>query len=235
MNIIGVSAKKQGGKSTFVNILKTQLPCWKVLRFADKLKEIVIDCFVPPEWDWRVDNLDSDEKKNTVLPCGKTVRQLLQLVGTDWFRHTYGDCWINAYGKSLKSVLYPLKPEQTLVPLVLTPDVRFPNELRYIQEHGGKVVRLLRAPFEFEDQHESETALDTAMWATLLRWDLNTNNIFRAIRPEMLTTEQKTQIQDMHATWLKNPVLFDQIVDNRNRTIKDQEEWIVNWINPNFE
>ena len=232
MNIIGVSAKKQGGKSTFVNILKTQLPCWKVLRFADKLKEIVIDCFVPPEWHWRIDDLDSDEKKNIVLPCGKTVRQMLQLVGTDWFRHTYGDCWINAYGKSLKSALYPLKPEQTHVPVVLTPDVRFPNELRYIQEHGGKVVRLTRAPSD--DQHESETALDPAMWATLLRWDLNTNYL-RAIKPEVLESVSEQSIRDMHAKWLKYPILFDEVVDNRNRTIEEQEEWVVNWIKPNLE
>lgn len=239
--IIGVSAKKQGGKTTFVDILKNKLVSWKVIRFADKLKEIVIDCFVPPEWHWTVDDLDSETKKNTILPCGKTVRQMLQIVGTDQFRHTWDDCWINAYGKTLWSVLHPLAPEKLDPPAaILTPDVRFPNELRYIQEHGGKVIRLTRAPF-IEDEHESETALDPATWATILQWgrfdvEASIQNAFNEDVDwivNMLNDNDKVPIlDDLRADWNRNPVLFDQIRDNRSCTMEEQKEWIVNWINP---
>ena len=230
--IIGVSAKKQGGKSTFVNALKEKIPDWRVIRFADKLKEIVIDCFVPSEWHWTIDDLDSDEKKNTILPCGRTVRYLLQIIGTDQFRHLWESCWINAYGVAVSKV----EPESEVPPVILTPDVRFPNELRYIQEHGRRVIRLTRAPHA-EDEHESETALDPAMWATILHWDkLNVEQSIQKALTEgpdwvvnLLAWKKDTPaLDDLRLIWDRNPVLFDQIRDNNSCTMEEQRQWIVN-------
>ena len=153
MIIIGVSGKKQSGKSTFVDHLQSRIPGSGIVRFADSLKQIILDCFVPPEKNLnKPEDLDLEEVKSKILPCGKTIRELLQVVGTDWFRYTWQECWINAYKKKIFQ-----RPTHAIF---LTPDVRFPNELKVIQEMGGVVIRLLRAPFRNQDQHESETALD---------------------------------------------------------------------------
>jgi hypothetical protein len=148
MKIIGFSAKKQGGKDTSVNYLVNKLGEMNVLvvRFADQLKNIVRLCFIPPDWDI---DFNSDMDKSRVLPCGKTVRAVLQVVGTDYFRTLWPDVWVNALANKLSACV---------VDTVLIPDVRFPNEVKAIQEMGGKVIRFTRAPFA--DEHESETALD---------------------------------------------------------------------------
>lgn len=201
--IVGLSAKKQGGKSTLVDFLKGRIPCCEVIRFADALKQIVLDCFIPRGWNWtHVDYLDLEENKNKVLPCGKTVRKMLQVIGTDWFRHAWEDCWVEAYLK---------KVWKANAAYILTPDVRFQNELRIIQKMGGKVIRLLRAPYGEEDQHESETALDEIEKNTIL-----------LMQEERNTTE-------LEETEIIEPTFpgqcFDIIYDNRNKTLADAEVW----------
>ena len=160
MLIIGLSGKKQAGKSTAAAHIKKCLEnkfnvSVEVVGFADKLKGIVLDCFVPPDWNWELADLEDDDNKNRETPCGKTVRQLLQLVGTDWFREAFSDCWVNA----LANTAHSLKTELD-VGVLLVPDVRFRNELKYIQANGGLVIRFNRAPFGETDKHISETALD---------------------------------------------------------------------------
>lgn len=207
MVIIGLSAKKQGGKSTLVDYLITQLPQCEVIRFADSLKQIVLDCFVPSKLGYVVpDDLESDEAKNTALPCGKTIREMLQLVGTDWFRGAWEDCWINTFRKRV------IKSNAAFI---LIPDVRFPNELKIIQEMGGKVIRLMRAPFGDQDQHESETALDENE-----RLSLSSSKLFN------------------EDTWVLQMGLkgthFNLVYDNREKTLADAEIWAKNLVDKCF-
>ena len=187
MQIIGISAKKQGGKTTAMNHLVDQLGELNVLVvcFADFLKNIVTRCFGATHG--QVDGTDKD--KNSPLPCGKTAREVMQIVGTDWFRSLEPDCWINSY----KWVL-----ENTTTPLIITPDVRFPNEVALIQRMGGHVIRLMRAPFDESDQHESETALDTV--------------------------EANTMAFECGGDYVEHEQFFDAIIDNREMSIEEQNQ-----------
>lgn len=222
--IIGVSAKKQGGKSTMVNVLRELLPDSQVMRFADFLKEIVLTCFVPADWGWTIEDLDHDDNKNRETPCGWTVRKLLQIVGTDWFRHTYPDCWITAFQK---------RAAQVGCTHILVPDVRFPNELRAIQEIGGVAIRLLRAPFGDEDQHESETALDDAEWATRLGWHITSRQSrWRFIKHYhgQYGIMGALKLHRRHCRWGEEPVKFDWLCNNQNMTMDEQAQWTQKWI-----
>jgi len=169
--IIAFSGKKEGGKTTAVDKLTER---WggplKVLHmsFAGELKRIVRKCFVPSDWNL---NFDSDEDKSKVLPCGRTLREMLQLVGTDWFRTVYPDVWVN-------TLIYEL--QQLTTNKIIISDVRFPNELQAIQKMGGHVIRLTRNPHN--DQHESETALDLIEEATINELNSDVlNGMFDAI------------------------------------------------------
>lgn len=211
MNILAVSAKKQGGKSTLLEIIKKQLPSssCEIIRFADTLKQIVIDCFVPYELEWEIDDLDLEENKNVMLPCGKTVREMLQKIGTDWFRHAWEDCWINTFkNKVLKSK----------ASYIFVPDCRFPNELKAIQEMGGIVIRLTRAPFAEQDQHESETALDELETKTL-----NWNN------SEVITDGFTIKVENF-----KPGDCFNLVYDNKDCTLLDAGRWARNFVDNCF-
>ena len=165
ISIIGFSAKKQGGKTIAVNHLFQQLvtefnPI--ALNFADPLKFLVYETFVAPTtMDEGGENSSpfihwiTEEEKGEKHPCGKTIRELLQLFGTDWCRSVWPTIWLEHY----KHTIQTLHPYRTHV---ITGDVRFPNEVECIHDLGGIVIRLLRNPFKDEkiDLHSSEVALD---------------------------------------------------------------------------
>ena len=129
----------------------------------------------------------------------------MQLVGTDWFRSLDAECWVRAYKKKIKEYA-------TSDRLILTPDVRFPNEVKCIQDLGGHIIRLLRSPFD--DQHESETALDRTEYETQFR-----DGLMDRKKYDRQHAEEQT-----HPIDIKSPVYFDAIIDNRDMSIEQQNE-----------
>jgi hypothetical protein len=157
MKIIAFSGKKQSGKTTaLLHVAKQLISGYVIVNFADTLKIIVARTFVPAaDLPKGIEPIKwIDENKDTVLPCGMTVRAMLQTLGTDVFRALWEPVWLNAFRHRL-----PKEAESGKV-TVLVGDVRFPNELALIHELGGKVIRLTRDPNAGNDQHASETALD---------------------------------------------------------------------------
>ncbi len=152
--VVGISGKKQAGKTTAAHAVNDwadmRFLAYDTLCFAIRLKQLVLDLFVPPNWALWVDNLEDDEVKNRMLPCGKTIRQVLQLVGTEKLRSIDDNVWINAWKNKVNNMAFDI---------LTCPDVRFPNELETIQSQGGIVIRLTRMPCGVDD-HPSETALD---------------------------------------------------------------------------
>lgn len=187
MRILAFSGKKQSGKTTAVTDIVNRIQKnnrWREVGFASPLKYIVQACFGATGRNL----YGSDNDKNELLKCGKSTRELLQIVGTDWFRHLDADCWVNSYKMTINSTR-----DDTII---VTPDVRFPNEVACVQDLGGHVIRLLRNPHK--DQHESETALDEL---------------------EAKTIEGKSSGWQLMGG-------FDAIIDNRIMTIAEQNETI---------
>ena len=240
MRIIGISGKKQAGKSflakNLAGIIQYQycgaeripIPVeTKILQIADALKQVVIDCFIPPDLlidDWPItcpNDLDSDTVKGHLLPCGKTIRYLLQQVGTEMFRGLWPDVWINAWKRQIM---------ESRRGFVICPDVRFPNELKAIHDLGGMVIRLTRAPFADVDQHESEIALDGAK----LRQ-----------RCTRCNSEGYCERYDRGAPFdgpcnicngdrVINKGGFDFIMDNKDFSINDARRWANDFVAKNY-
>jgi len=141
------------GKDTAAKYVQAQHPLVYNLKFAAKLKDLTCLLF---GWD-RV-RLDEDLSYKeaeafwpsgepiSVYPGGKmsrlhgrvrTRREILQVIGTDLFRQQLDkDVWLHAAADSI--------PEG--VPLVVATDIRFANELEFLQARGYKTytVRLIR-------------------------------------------------------------------------------------------
>ena len=79
-----------------------------------------------------------------------TAREVMQFVGTDFFRGLYPNVWADA---TIRRVV-----AEGSAFAVIT-DCRFPNEVEAVQQAGGKVIRLTRNG-NGSDSHASETALD---------------------------------------------------------------------------
>ena len=92
------------------------------------------------------------------------VRKLLQLEGTERGRNVYGEnVWCNVAAYWLR-----LLNESWGTTNFYIPDVRFPNEVEFVQKLGGKVYRIIAPAREKNSglteqarQHISETALDS--------------------------------------------------------------------------
>ena len=132
----------------------------KIYNFADNLKRICIDilglderqCYGTEKDKNSITDLDvPDVPANKTRMSKMTAREVMQYVGTDFFRKIYPNVWVDSTIRKIKKD----SPE-----LAVIVDCRFPNEVEGIQSAGGKVIRLSRNIFGNEDQHPSETALD---------------------------------------------------------------------------
>ncbi len=84
-----------------------------------------------------------------------TVREVLQIMGTDIFRErVYGEVWSEA----------PFRQQWREGNVVLLPDCRFPNEKKIVEDNDGIVIRINRTRSKAMDldMHASEVALDDA-------------------------------------------------------------------------
>lgn len=131
--VIGLSGVARSGKDTSGLILYHNIGHSKVHSFALPLKQGIktmfgIDVF-SPEW--------ADRKEEIIPELGKSLRDMMQTLGTEWGRQmVHPDVWVYA----TKQVYDSLPGGSTMI---LT-DVRFQNEADWIRSVDGIIVRLER-------------------------------------------------------------------------------------------
>ena len=168
MSIIAISGKIGSGKDLTGSIIKELSPYnnWEVKKFAGKLKEICslilnfpVEYFEVPdfkqrelgsEWDYTKKE-DVKTEGNLSYKKAMTVRDLLQLLGTNAFRdQVHPNIWVNA-----------LFSDYTQDSNWIITDCRFINEAEAIKKRGGVIVRIEREEESVRHDHSSESELDT--------------------------------------------------------------------------
>ena len=164
-HLVGICGLKGSGKDTSGDYLCSRYKFSKG-SFADPIKKAVRDIFGFPEeqlWgsselrdkipdDIRLkfsglDPVDGSaltcigeseysfwkrESDGEIFPEYITPRLALVTLGTEWGRRLHSEIWIRAFIR------------QAPRGRVVLTDVRYANEIRMIQQHGGKVIRLTR-------------------------------------------------------------------------------------------
>lgn len=174
---IAFSGKKQSGKDTAGKICRQLLEQagHKVHAtvFAEPLKDICVrllgvskdlvygsdqdkETLTRVLWDNLPNSIRIKYQKYPFLRWVKprtgpmTIRELLQVLGTDIFRKMiYDKVWAEA----------PFNQNYGDTDVVILTDLRFPNEKICTEEYGGVIIRLERET-GLNDNHLSETALD---------------------------------------------------------------------------
>ena len=138
-SVVGFCGKIGSGKTTAAFFLCDKYN-YKRTRFAEPLKNMLraLGCSEA--------EVDGDLKQE---PCslfgGKTPREAMQLLGTEWGRALDSDIWVRAWERGLRGTR------------VVVDDVRFPNEAASIRGLGGLVIGLRRGtPDKSFDGHASE-------------------------------------------------------------------------------
>ena len=145
--IIGLTGKKGCGKSSVAAILSEKYG-YEHISFAKPIKDMLSAIgFTDRQLN------DPIEKERVVPEYGKSSRQFMQLLGTEFGRCMIKESiWVTALEKQL------ISDENYVID-----DVRFSNEAAMIHANGGKVVRVVRAGQEMGlvDSHISESGLNS--------------------------------------------------------------------------
>lgn len=144
--IFGITGAKKSGKSTVAEYLYDNLTDAVRIPFAGPLKTMLKTLGLSDAQLYG----DDKEKEDHEILCGKTSRWAMQSLGTEWGREHIGkDIWMNAW-------LRQVNKYRGGRAVILTDDVRFPNEVQVIKDLGGKIIKVRRPKVEVQSQHESE-------------------------------------------------------------------------------
>lgn len=126
-------------------------------------------------WQYKGRNIGSYVEPHFVGDASRkrmTVRELLQKLGTEAVRNNlHEDAWVNAlFSQYIAKTIATGTNEFDIMDTDVQPnwiitDVRFPNELKAIKDHGGTDVRVTRPYYKPVNAHPSETALDDQLFS----------------------------------------------------------------------
>lgn len=129
--IFGISGRALSGKDTVGQYLQAKLG-GSIYHFADPIRAMLavigIDMNHPY---WR------EHKEVTIPGLGKSPRQLMQTLGTEWGRECVNeDLWT--------MLAHSLVGSEQLPTPVMIPDVRFENEADWIRDSKGIILHVVR-------------------------------------------------------------------------------------------
>lgn len=137
MIIIGLHGKAGAGKDTAAEMLQSFLPEGSTRRaaFATPLKEAAKMKFGLSDW-----HVNTQEGKRELVPAlGRTVRQLLELEGSEATRDVYGATfWIWRMSQEVDKAF-----KENIKVFIIT-DVRFENEAQFVRDNGGLIFQIDR-------------------------------------------------------------------------------------------
>jgi hypothetical protein len=149
--LIGLCGKANSGKDTVAALL----PATASIGFADPLYAALAEILGVP-----VDLLqDRDFKEATIPWIGKSPRQMMQTMGTDWGRGMVSDdLWTNIADRRIDSG----------GDFVVVRDVRFNNEAKLIRRKGGEIWQVDRPDAPTCVSHESEAGISPDLVSRLI-------------------------------------------------------------------
>ena len=142
--IIALTGPKGIGKTTIAREIESR--DWMdrcILSFADPLRRMIAQ-IIPM-------SLMTDPKEKEVpldWMGGKSPRQLLQSLGTDWGRDMVSETiWIDAMRRMISDQSFDV---------IIIDDCRFENEAQMVRDMGGIVIGLEREGIAYTGEHQSE-------------------------------------------------------------------------------
>ena len=140
--LIGIHGRAHSGKDTVADFLMDQFPDHRRYSFADPIRDMLAAGLnIPMET-----MLDPTKKEQDDIVFGKSPRQMMQTLGTEWGREMIDpDIWLKAAISRGTELIIP--------------DVRFENEAEWVRRHG-QLLHIERPGKKIkESDHVSENGI----------------------------------------------------------------------------
>lgn len=175
MNLIGLIGKARSGKDTAANYLQ-MLHGYNRYAFAEPIKDMISAAF-----GYQIGESEGADKEQVIEWLGKSPRQLMQLLGTEWGRDlVHPNLWLLLADQTLQ--------HHTRVGshgLVIS-DVRFDNEAEWIIKQGGTLIEITRGAASAVNQHASESGIDESYPRFTVANDQTVDDLYEALHRTVL-------------------------------------------------
>lgn len=154
VTVIALAGRAGAGKDTVGHMLRDCVPATHplvalaVTGFASRLKRALTTIFAID-----FEALTREEKEQRLDWLGKSPRELMQTLGTEWGRSVHPDLWVRLMERSFYD-----EPSRHPEVLVIT-DCRYPNEVAWVRAKGGAVWWVERRGLAPVAAHSSENAI----------------------------------------------------------------------------
>lgn len=148
--LIGLAGRARTGKTTAANHL-ANVHGFQTYAFAAPLREGLMNIFNLSPCDF-----DDDRKEQPIAWLGRSPRELMQSMGTEWGRNmVHPELWLLLAEQNLE---FLGQAHDTATGFVIS-DLRFENEADFVRKRGGIVIHVLRTDAAEVNPHVSETGI----------------------------------------------------------------------------
>jgi hypothetical protein len=184
--VIALSGAAGCGKDTAARFLAGRYG-FALSMFAGPLKAGLCAMF-----GWLPESLDNREWKEAVLPdIGKSPRQLMQTLGTEWGRQlVHPDLWLLLAAQRIEQA------RRAGLPGIVFTDCRFVNEAWVARRNEGLVIQIVRPGCDPVAAHVSEQGIPPHLVDAVVRNEGTLDELYEKLREIVGPVPEGTSIND---------------------------------------
>ena len=187
--IIGLHGLARTGKDTAASYLVAHYMLLSYA-FAEPIKAAIAQMF-----NLTAEHIEGALKELPMPAIGKSPRELMQLLGTEWGRNlVHNQLWLLLAEQNLNHLA---ASTQTPITGFVLRDVRFENEADWLRSKGGVIVHIHRADAQQVNRHSSESGIAIHDNDFVVHNDADLPHLYEQLDALMLVLERRQALRNV--------------------------------------